>query len=95
MSLGAEDEPGDDVEAFEGSSSSSKERKGTTWGAEASGVAVGGGAGCAICRGMAIKGAAGSNRGWKRGTSKSLQKKKYRWKQQVPVIYTKSITGSM
>ena len=56
---------------------------------------AGGGARCDICRGMAKKGAAGSNRGWKRGTTKSLRKKKYRRKRQVPMIYMESITGSM
>ena len=54
-----------------------------------------GGAGYTIYRGIAIKGVAGSNKWWKRGTKKSLQKKKYRQKQQVLVIYTESIIGSM
>ena len=54
-----------------------------------------GGAGCAIWKGMAIKGAAGSNRRWKRGVAKSLRKKKYRQMQQIPVIYMESITRSM
>ena len=56
---------------------------------------VGGGASYAICRGMAIKGAARSNRGWKRETGKSLRKKKYRWKRLILVIYMESITGSL
>ena len=36
---------------------------------------AGGGASCAICRGIATKGAAGSNRRWKRGIAKPLRKK--------------------
>ena len=75
LSLGSEDEPGDDAEASEGSSSSSREKEGTTWGGEIGGAVAGGGASCAICRGSSTKGAMRSNRRWKRGTAKPLQKK--------------------
>ena len=46
LSLHPEEEPWDDAEASEGSSSSSREREGTTWGGEVSaGSATGGAAG--------------------------------------------------
>ena len=47
-----------------------------------------------MCRGIAKKGVAGSNKGLKRGIAKSWLKKKYRQKWQVVVIYRESITGS-
>ena len=69
----------DEPTALDRSLSSASERKGTIWGGEAGGVATGaagGRVGCATCRAIAMQGVIRSNSGWKRGTTKSLWKKK-------------------
>ena len=89
----------DESATLEGSSS--EEKEGTTWGGEASGAtgaaasgAAVGATGWAICKGTANKGAAGSNKGLKRGTGKARQKNMYNRTRQVAIIYIESSTGS-
>ena len=58
------------------------------------GCYTGGAAKWAMCRRITKKGDAGSNKGLKRGTAKSLQKNMYRRRRQVAVIYRESIIRS-
>ena len=87
LPLDLEDKPGDDAEASERSSSSSREKEGTTWGGEAGGAVAGdagGGAGYAIYKGMATKGYNGVKQRVEERNSKTYAEKEVKTKATGP-----------